>query len=164
MNLARATINKGIIGLAVPPASDSGIVGGRLQLGDLGSQDFPTADVIYSGRLSGITDTVNPTLVLSTGVVTLNGATLAGMTSGRDVFEEVIPGISTGMALYIVRTDANGGVLSINGGTTGFAARISAGKHVQTDEASVIQSDTLTFDNSTTAAATVLFVVLGKDV
>lgn len=165
MNLSRAKVSFQLEGTATPPTALVGTAG-KLDIGGTGtvSTDYPLADVLYSGYLSGITDTVNPTLVLASGTVTLNGATLTGMTaSNKDCYSQTIPSISTGYAVMFKRTDSNGGVLSVNGGTSGFAGRLSAGKTVLIDEPSIVTADTITFDNSTTAAATVYFVVLGKD-
>jgi hypothetical protein len=161
MNLSVARISAAAYVVATPSSIPG--AGGRNQIGfESQTFDFSSADAAYFTQIAGITDSVNPTIVLATGVCTANGATITG-SDGEDLYNVAIPSISTGYGLMIKRTDSNGGVLAITGGTSGTVFKLSAGEWLLLRASSVITSDTLTFDNSTSAAATVQLFVLGKD-
>lgn len=161
MNLSTARLQFGGYAVAVPSSIPG--TGGSNKIGfDFTTEDFPTADVAYFTQFAGITDAINPTVVLATGVCTANGATITG-SDGEDLYNVAIATISLGYAVIFKRTDANGGVLSVNGGTSGLALRLSAGEWAMLRTSAIITADTITFDNSTSAAATVQMFVLARD-
>lgn len=162
MNISSARSWFGLLCTPVVPSTIPGASGPNKVGFDPQVEDFSTADVVYVTQLAGITDTVNPTIVLATGVCVANGATITG-SDGEDLYNVAIPTISLGYVLAIKRTDSNGGVLSITGSVTGNVIKLSAGDKVMLWSSAPIVTDTLTFDNSTSAAATVQICPLGRD-
>jgi hypothetical protein len=166
MNLSLARVQFGAKAVALPRTAAGAAIPGATGSNPIGfeftTEDFSTADVAYFTQFAGITDTVNPTVVLATGVCTANGATITG-SDGEDLYNQTIPTISLGYVLVFKRTDTNGGVLAITGGTSGMVQKLSAGEWVTIRTNAIITADTITFDNSTTAAATVQMFVLARD-
>lgn len=76
------------------------------------SRSFPTADILYTVHMAGITNSVAPELYLNSGAIVANGATVS-RTAAKDFETSTLPALVRIYAILFERLDADAEVMNV---------------------------------------------------